>query len=215
MSMFANAKTLKTSAKAKKSDKEEIMIEGLEAVASLDAVIKSLTALKATMDADVKEAMLAHFVTSGAALKRRPDNFRGIENNASASCELRARSSASKLSDSEIELLTTNNIPTEVVVDTVETFVINPEYLSDAKVMASIEKALKKVKDIPEDLFLKQEGKSKTIVSDGAMAALFSSGDNDKISDLLSVVSVLAIKPKLENDDLNAAFAIAKAFIAE
>ncbi len=212
--MFDNAKTVKTGAKPKATKvRAEQVIEGIEAVASLDAVIKSLKAVKDTKDAEVKESMMAYFVQTGVSLKARPENFRGVEGTASASCELRQRATTSPLSESEIELLTEKNIPVEVVTDTVETFVINPDYLNDPKVMGAIEAALKKAKGIPEDLFLKQEGKSKTVVAEGAIDKLFATYDEDSCADLLPLISVPAIKPKLDDDDLAAAFALAQKLI--
>jgi hypothetical protein len=213
MSMFDSAKTLKTGKAPKATSvKEQITIAGIEVVAALDVVIKSLVALKKTKDADVKDAMIGYFAEKGVATGARPVNFRGVEGAASASCELRIRSSASALTPDEIELLAAKNIPMETVVDTVETFVINPEYLNDAEIMGKIEAALKKVKGIPEDLFLKQEGRSKTIVGEGAFDALFSNKDmnEEEAIDLLPLISVPAIKPTLDNDDLSSAFEIAR-----
>jgi len=211
MSMFDNAKTVKTGTKAK-ATKEFINIPGLLVSAGLDVVIKSLTALKKSKDAEIKETMMGLFAAKGVETGKRPESFRGQDGAAEASCELRIRSSASALTEDEITLLASKNIPTETVVDTVETFVINPEYLADAKIMGAIEKALKGVKGIPEDLFLKQEGKSKTVVGEGAFDALFSAKGItvEEALDLLPLISVPAIKPTLKDDDLGTAFDIAR-----
>ena len=210
MGMFDNAKTVNTGSKKKAAEKKASNeIAGIKAVACLDVVIKALTAIKKTKDGEVKETMTGLFIDAGVAKKARPANFKGVEDNCSASCEMRARASTSPLSEDEIALFTAKGLPMEEVVDTVETYIINPDYLADPKIMASIEAALKKVKGIPDDLFLKQEGKSKTILAEGALDVLFAQHDEDTIADLLPMTTSLAIKPKMEADDIQAAFDVA------
>jgi len=207
--MFSNAKVIEAKPTAKKkAEKREVVIDGMEQLASLDALIKTLQGMKAIAEEDVKSQMSDEFRRLGAATKTRPDSFRGIEGDASASCELRIRSSASKLSDEEIELLSTHNIPVEEVVDTIETYVINPEYLADAALMGKVEVALKKVKDIPEDFIMLQKGKKKTVVASTALDVLFSTKKGDDLAALMPMLSVLAVKPTLKNDDIKTVLAV-------
>lgn len=210
MVSLSNAKTLKTgaTAKSKRSDKAEIEIAGLEDVAAIDAVIKSLTALKKAKESQVKDAMKSYFVTTGAATKKRPENFRGIEGDASASCELRIRGAGSALSDDEAELMESKGLPVEEVIETVATLVINPEYLQDQILLAKVEQQLNKIKDIPDDFIMSQEGKSKKIVGETALDVLFADHSQDAIDDLLSVVGVLAVKPTLKDDDITKAMEV-------
>lgn len=203
--MFANAKTIKPAAK-KKATKEIVSIDGLEQLAAIDTVMKSLEALKETLAADVKSQMAVHFVKTGCERKARPANFQGEEGLATASCELRARSSRSALSPSEVELLSQNDVPTETVEDVAETFVLNPAYKDDQNLLATVQGALEGVDGIPADLFLRQEGVSRTVVSEGAIDAIFKL-DPDVANTLLSIVTTLAIKPKLAAD-LDKAFEI-------
>ena len=215
MGMFDNAKTVNTGTKKKAADKKASnQIAGIKAVASLDIVIKALTALKKTKDAEVKDEMATLFIAAGIEAKTRPANFKGVEDNCSASCEMRARASTSPLSEDEIALFTARGIPMETVTDTVESFIINPEYLSDPKVMGAVEAALKKVKGLPEDLFMKQEGKSKVILGEGALEALFAKHDEDTIADMLPITATLAIKPKMDSEDVSEAFAIAQKMLS-
>jgi len=212
---FDSAKSINTKiTKSKKPEVEEVQLNGLEQYASVDVVIKSLTAIQKTMGLDLKDAMVTHFAKIGVDKKTRPNNFRGVEGGASASCELRARSSASALTEEEIDLLNLNNIPTEVVVDTVETLVFNPAYLSDPVMMGKIEEALKKVKGLPEDVIMRQEGRTKTVVGEGAFEALFSRDITPEDAEaLLPVIAVPAIKPTLQNDGLAMAFRVAQALL--
>ena len=208
MAMFDTAKKVNTKATgAATKKKAEITMVGIRKVAALSAAIKTLTAIMETVGAEVKDEMAAEFVRAGLALKRRPENFRGVDNDASASCELRARSTASKLSTDEVELLTKSGITVETVVTSVDTFVINPKYVEDMAIMAKVEAALSKVKGLPEDFFQKQDGKSAQVVGPNALDELFKLKAN-KVAELLPVVSVLAIKPKMEVDDLTKVFEI-------
>lgn len=198
--MFADAKTTKTGSKSKKNEKEQVAVKGLEVMAAIDHIMKSMTALKTTVAIDVKDQMINHFVKQGCAQKKRPGNFQGYEGEATASCELRIRASNSPLSDIEKTLLVGNKIPVETVETVVATFVINPAYANDMKLLSRIEGALKKLKDIPEDLFLKQEGVSKTIVSKNALDVMFSKPQKIAAA-LIDTVGVLAVKPKLGDDE--------------
>lgn len=211
--MFDTTKKVATATKAKAKTKLEVQTPGLQDYAAIDAAIKALTALKETTGAAIKSQMLDQFVELGAATKTRPESYTGIEGEATASLELRARASSSALSVDEVELLTEKGIPTQVVTATVETFIINPAYAEDPAVLAKIEKALKSVKGIPEDLFLKQDGQSKTVLAENALDAVFKH-DEDTIADLLSITSVMAIKPKLATDDLNEALKLISAVIS-
>lgn len=214
MSMFDNTKKVATAPKAKAKTKVEVETAGLENYAAIDATIKGLNALKTTTGDAIKSAMFDKFVEMGVEKGGRPDSYVGVEGAARASLELRQRSSTSPLSPEEVELMEEKGIPTEVITATVETFIINPAYAEDVSLLAKIEKALKSVKGIPEDLFLKQDGTSKTVLAEGALDAVFKH-DADTISDLLPVTSVLAIKPTLATDDLIEAMTLVNAVIAE
>lgn len=209
--MFSNAKTLKTATK-KKTEKTEVKISGLETLAAIDHVMKSLAALKETVESDVKSAMASHFVTTGCATQRRPENFKGVDGVATASCELRLRSSRSALSDAEIEALDHYSIPHVLVEDVAETFVINPAYKDDQKLLAQIEKKLKAIKDIPEDFIMVQEGVSRHVVVEESIERIFTLNPN-VASSLLPIVGTLAVKPKLDVDDVAQAYAIVEALL--
>lgn len=206
MSMFDSTKKVTTTAKAAKGKtKLEVETAGLQDYAAIDAAIKSLTALKETTGSAIKSQMMDKFVELGVELGARPESYTGVEGAATASLELRARATTSALSIEEVELLTENGIPTKTIVSTVETFIINPTYAENSALLSKIEKALKGIKGIPDDLFLKQDGSSKTVLGDDALEILFKNQDEDTIADILPVISVPAIKPKLATDDLSVA----------
>jgi hypothetical protein len=212
--MFSTAKKIAAPKAPKKDTKAQVAIDGLATLASIDAVMKSLAALKATVESDVKSAMAVEFVTTGCAIKKRPENFRGTDEGASASCELRIRSSASALSEDEQKLYAEAGIGTKTVVSTIETYVINPEYKDNGDLLALVEKKLKGIKGIPEDFIMFQEGVSKTVAADDALDVLFTL-PAEKARDLLPIVGTLAVKPKLDTDDVAEAFKVVGALLGD
>lgn len=203
--MFSKNNVVATKKTAAKSKKREIEIEGLQSLAAVDSVIKSLLALKATLEEGVKSDVLEIFVRDGAALHAQPENFRGIDGVGEASCELRKRSTASELTEEEQRTLKRYEIPTTESVSVVETYVINPEYASDNKLLETVANALKKVKGLPEDLFQFQAGKSKTVVAEDSLAAVFRL-KKEEIAHVLPLVATQALKPKMVSADPNEAF---------
>lgn len=207
MGMFATAKTVKTATKAKKPTKASIEITGIEALSAIDHAIKALTALKETYEADVKSEVSTHFVKAGIEAGKRPANFTGTEGKATASCELRKRSSRSGLAEGEIEMLEAAGIATEIAEDVVDTFVINPAYAGDQDLLAKIEKKLSQIKDLPEDFILRQEGVSRRVVSEAALDQIFTL-DEETVAALLPVVGTIALKPKFEAESLADVFQV-------
>lgn len=214
---FDKAEAVKTGAKkSAKPAKEQVVLAGLEEVAALDAVIKALTAIHVTKAAEVKTAMTERFAAEGTRLGKRPENFRGIEGDASASCELRARAVTSPLKPEELIACKENKISYTEVVDTVATYVINPEYLTNMEIMSAVEEALKSAKGIPSDLFQKQEGKSKIVVADTAFDELFDPKVKRSVATvetLLGIVGVPAIKATFAEGKMAEAFSKAKSLL--
>src|ERR1700745_1782314 len=104
--LFDNAKAAPAAKKSlKKADKVEVEIECRRPVAALDAAEKAIVGLKKSLRGSVDAQILDHFVNASAETKRQPENFRGVEEDASASCELRKRSVRSPLNEVEIKIL--------------------------------------------------------------------------------------------------------------
>ena len=205
--MFAKAKVIEAPVKSsKKDEKAEVRIDGLEDYAIITNLVKSLTAVQTTVGEAVKSEMRTIF----AANRKRPENFRGIDGKASASCELRKRSSASPLNDVEVELLERNNIPYDTLPVVEERFVINPAYADDQDLLERISAALSKAKGLPEDFILLQKGSAKKVVSDATIEKVFECGLAETYID---TVCTLAIKPKLDETDVASALSRAKKFL--
>lgn len=214
--LFKNAKATAGSkpAKAKKSTKDEVTITDLNTLASIETVIKSLTSLKETVEASVKEQMKQHFIEAGVARQKRPENFRGIDGAASASCELKKRSSRSTLTDDEVEVLDKFGVSYETVNDVEERFIVNPAYQDNQDLLGTVSKALEKVKGLPEDFIMMQPAVSRKVVSDEALNELFRV-EKKHINNILPMVAVLAVKPKLDNTDVADAMETLKNLIGE
>jgi hypothetical protein len=212
--LFATATTAPVKKSAKKGAKAEVQIAGLEVYAALDAAYKTIEALKVSARENIDAQIQAYFVREGAALKAQPANFRGIDSDASASCELRKRSSRSFLNEQEVQLLGEAGIPFETIQDKPETFIINPTYLADTTLMNKVGEVLGTVKGIPIDFIQKQEAKTTTVVSDESLAALFQKTLAD-IETLLPVLATTAVKPTLAADKTAEALRLVAEKIAE
>jgi hypothetical protein len=192
---FETAKVIQPKAAAKKGDKGIVEITGLELVAALDAAEKAIKSLKTEARAGVDDQIRDHFISEGIRTGRQPDNFRGQEGKASASCELRKRSTASALTEVEVALLTENGITTEVIEDKTETYIINPSYLADSELMGKVAKLL--AGNVPLDFIQKQTSQKKTVVTDVSVIEAFRSKN---LADLIKVVGTIALKPKIETE---------------
>lgn len=208
MSMFSNAKTIAPK-KSAKADKATIQMDGVQDLAALNFLIDTLTTLKNSVAADVKSAAEIEFTKLGVEKKARPENFKATDGKGTVSCELRKRSTASALSASEVAALTEAGISMTTTENVVSTFVINPAYKDNQDLLGKIEKKLSTIKDLPADFILKQEGVSKTVVGDTAIDEVFTK-DPAVVRSLLSIVSVMALKPTLGTQDINEAFAMVK-----
>ena len=202
--LFTNAKVVApTKSASKKSDKSEVPLAGLEQLAQIDTLIKALTAAKTTLEADVKSAAFDHFFNEAQATAKRPDNFRGVEGDATASIEMRKRSTASALSDEEVSLFEQHGLAVEKVVSVQQLFGINPSYASNDEVMEKVSNALEdliKRGSIPADIIVVQEEKSKNVVGEATIEKAFSIKAPREI---IEAISVMAIKSKLNNIDIS------------
>jgi len=210
--LFTNAKVASKPAKAAKSkDKPEVVIEGIADLAAVDALMKSLAAVKETLEAQVKAQTLDEFKAQ-VAQGRKIENFRGVDDGASASCEFRKRSSVSALTEADIDLLNRYSIPYGENVIVESCFRINPRYTEDSALLEKISKAISKVKDVPEDFIEMQAGVSKRVVTEETIAVACK--DSKAFDAVASVIGTLALKPKLDETDTTKIIEQVKAIIS-
>lgn len=208
--IFATAKVT-TKPTSKKPAKPELkMGDELDTLAAIRALSKALEGLQASVESEVKKKSLDAFVGAGINLEKRPENFRGISTLASASLELKKRSSASALREDEVEVLRQHKIS---VTEGDATFYFNPLILQSESAMKKVSAALEKVdlsKDIgTTDIILQNPGK--TTVAETSLDEVF--GGNFKpvvVERLLGIVATLSVKPKLNVNDIDSAFKILK-----
>lgn len=196
--LFANAKVVAKPAKASKPKKAEVEIAGLADLAAVDALIKSLMAIKETLEIDVKQQTLEQFKNQVAA-NGKTENFRGIEADASASCEFRKRSSVSGLQAGEIELLERFNVPYGENVSVESCFRINPKYTGDSELLEKISVAISGIDSVPEDFIEFQQGVSKKVVTEETVNV--ACRDPQVFDAVATVIGTLALKPKMEEND--------------
>lgn len=194
MNLFTSAKTVPSKQTRARVEKTQVEIEGLEDYAAIVAVEKVLKSLKEGARQRVDESIVDQFIIDGTRAKKRPENFKGFENSVVASCELRRRSTASALNDEEIALLEQYDVPTEESVTVEETYIINPAYASDEKMLARVSEALSKVKGLPSDFIMAQQGSKKVVVAEEAFDRVFNLPEK-VVRVLMKVAFVVGIKP--------------------
>jgi len=217
MNMFEKAKkvqTPKAEPKGKGKKKHEVEIAQLELFASVRAVQKALDGLVEGIEEEIKDDVAGEFITLGLREGKRPENFRGLDGFASASCELRKRSSRSNLSTEELKLLVDNGISYETVHDTEETFKINPAYFNDSKLLEKVAKALESVDGLPSDFIVHEEGKTRHTVAEQSLDQVFQVQNAKIAAQLLNVVGTLALKPKLDSGSIADAMKLIQAELA-
>lgn len=214
MNLFTAAKqeAPKAAPKAKGKEKVEKQINGLAIFAQIQVAISSLEALAKDYETNIKDQMHNFFVVQGEGAGRRPESFRGIDGAASASCEMRKRSSRSVLTDEEVQMLEDNKIPFDVEVDQKEQYFINPAYAGNSELLAKVSEALQNVPGLPADFIQHQAEKSRRVASDASLEAIFKTKTADA---LLPVVATLALKPTTEDANLTDALKTIQDLIAK
>lgn len=195
--LFATAQpvTKKPAASAKKSDKDLIEMESLACYAQVDAVLKALEGVKETLSAKLKAEALPMFVER--AKGKKPESFRAVEGDASASMEMRKRTTRSALTPEEVEILEKFGVTTEKMVTTNKLFGINPKYAENMELLTKVSEAIGKI--VPEDFIVVQEEVSTNVVADSTFEDAWRKGATSEIA---QIVGTMAIKPKLEITDI-------------
>lgn len=199
--LFATAETVKPKKAAPTSKTVEAHeLEGLEDYAALDALEKAVKSIKEIVRTPVTDAANEIFIKNGFDKGAKPENFKGTDGEATASIQLRQRSSASGLTTDEIEILDRYGIPMEEVADRDETYIFNPQHLDWlAKNGAAVSKALIAL-GAPEDIIQFQEATKKTIVTKESLDIVFTLAEKT-IRKCLGICSSITIVPKFENQD--------------
>lgn len=211
VNLFANAKPsdpiLTPATKPKKNAKLVVeMGSALDEIASIDSIKKFLDAKREMLESDVKTTMKSTFVHLALTNGSQPENYTGEGKISSASCEMKKRSSASVLSEAEIELLTKHNIPTkrDVSFSIPERFFFNEEiFAMGPKVLEKISAALAGIKELEGIDIIKHQPfqeVAKVVTDEASLPEVCKLTDPDVMNQLLDVVATFSLKPRLKGD---------------
>lgn len=192
---FGAAPKVDTTSKAKKSDRVVVAMKHIADFGAIDAMKTILDSVGDVLEAEIKGEMQTYFIEKGCAAKAKPDNFIADEDGHTANCQLRRRSSASVLTDDELAILESKNIPVEPKEITAGTFVFNPAYLNDGALMAKIEEALRGIPGLPTDIIQEQVGKTVQVVSDASITAAFQLTP-EECAEVLPILTTKSLGPK-------------------
>jgi hypothetical protein len=192
-SIFAKAKAVPAAKTAAKKTKLEIAMEGVQSLAEIKAMIDSLAATAATLEADIKANGFQEFLNMETNV--RPESFKGIDGEATCSVEMRKRGTNSALNEDEIKVLETCGLTPFKQIVTTEMFGINPKYAGDEKLMDKVSAAISKF--VPEDFIVLQEERSKMVVDDACLDGAFKLTDAAQRKTALSICTTMALKPRL------------------
>lgn len=201
--MFAKAKEVETPKKTKAAAKAKRTVEvsSVDEFAQLDALIKSLSTLRDTIKEEVKDAVFADAIKEGIARKMAPEGFNAVEGQSTVGVSFKKRSTASKLTEAEVELLDQHGISHTKKIVQQEQFVINSKHAGNQELLEAVSEAMEKVKDFPEDFIMLQPEASTDVVSENALNEIFQADKTaDVVTKLAKVVGLVALKPSTKAD---------------
>lgn len=210
VNLFANVKSddkiITPTTKAKKEKTQVELGSALDEIASIDALRKFLDAKREIIERQVKDRIKTQFIEMSLVKGGQPENFTGVSEFATASCEMKKRSSASVLSEAEVEILNGFGIPVkrEVTFSVPERIYFNEEVLSMGEdVLLKISKALSAIPELRGvDIIKKQEAQEivKNIVDEATLPSVCTINDAEQMGQLLDIAATFSIKPKLKPD---------------
>lgn len=230
--LFAGAKAAdkvgggEAKGKASKAPSYELN-QDVETHAAVAFLKKSIDSLEVFFKERVNvQAMEVHFLPKIFGTHTRPENAKGTHGLATSSLELRVRGANSPLSEMEENLLTKYSIATKKVVvrpAIPERYFLNSDLLTP-EVMKAIEQALsgnkalatalaKQEKELGDLLMLQPEEPevTKVVADEVALDQVCQIQDEKVVRALLPIVSVQALKPSLDIEDMGTALKILEA----
>lgn len=132
---FAVVPPLAPVVKIDKKEKKEIEIEGMELLAALQVLIKSIEGETELLQKAVKEKAIENFISQMLKTGKKPDSYLGVEAIAQASCEIRKRGSNLAVSEDAAKKLAEHGIMLEKKVNIPARYVFNPN-LTQEQLMA-------------------------------------------------------------------------------
>jgi len=180
---------------------QQIKLVGLQQLTLLDALIKQASAMQATLKVDITKEAFTHFVSVAGSLPR-PLACKGVDANdytSTALVEFRKRSSASVLSDAEVEVLEDAGLKPQAKVISPFLFAINPAYAHNKEMHAKLKAALDGL--VPDDFLVQCDEVTRKTVTDEMLDEAFNTGASEQV---LEILTTMAFKPRLSTSyDMN------------
>jgi len=197
---FSLDKVTKRSGGKKAGDKTEVPIAGLRDLKACRRLRAVILGLEERLDGDAKRAMKEYFVPAGCETKVKPDNFTGVDDGQTGSCQYRARNfGVYGMNDDTAEQIT--EIGLGALVQTRTVYEIESWVFDDPKVKKAIEQALSRVENAQEAV----EMRAKRTLVPGAIEWLFANkGDEPEfVEAALDLLSTPSISIRYDKTDDN------------
>jgi len=213
VNVFAKAtEAAKTAAPTTKAGAGSFVVAGLKKLAALDTVIRALSTIRDTSEAEVKQAAADEAVARGMKAGKQPENFELRDADATAGFQLKKRNSRSTVKEEEAAILDSFGISTEEIVDREEMFGVNPKYAQDQATLEKVSKFL--VKAGLDDFIVMQTKVARRVTTETSIAEVFQKIKSaDDVRQVLPLVSSLALK--IKDIETREAFAIALATVED
>ena len=198
--LFGRVPALPATTKASKAKRQREEVDlgpGLDYLAALMVCGKAITETAEQMQQALKHQVLDRFAVTMQETGKRPESFVGTSGRATASCELRRASPASKLSEDTVQRLATLDIPYGRKETVAARLVINPAIVSDQDILRIVAEALRnepRLKDVT--VVMKQEAEFYHVVAEDTLDRLATTAQDAnllEIRELLEKVSTVAI----------------------
>lgn len=185
----------------------------LDLLAAADALAKTLKTVADVHSTEVKSLMTKHFAHEGTMLGRRPENFRGLGDKSSASCQLKQRDERRVLAPEEVEILTAAGVAMDEKVTQEEAYQFNQEVLANPELRAKISAAFALIDFGGLNPLVKLEKVTSKVVNEQSLETVYSAAKakadtaktpaekeaaEKEAAKLAGIVGTLAITPKFE-----------------
>jgi hypothetical protein len=197
---------------ATKAGAGSFVVAGLKKLAALDTVIRALSTIRDTSEAEVKQAAVGEAVARGMKAGKQPANFELCDADATAGFQLKKRNSRSTVKEEEAAILDSFGISTEEIVDREEMFGVNSKYAQDQATLEKVSKFL--VKAGLDDFIVMQTKVARRVTTETSITEVFQKIKSaDDVKQLLPLVSSLALK--IKDIETREAFKIALATVED
>jgi len=177
-----------------KKEREEVDLgPDLDYLAALMVCGKAIAETAEQMQNALKHRVLDRFAGTMNQTKKRPESFVGSSGRATASCELRRASSASKLTEETVERLTRLGVPCDRKETVPARLVLNPAIVLDQRVLGIVAETLRNEPRLDGvTVVMKQEAEFYHAVAEDTIEVLASKAQDDNSLELRQLLEKVA-----------------------